>query len=50
MHIANVSRYKILRFWTNLQKYQMLVPAKDSHPNYKAIKGAKFLELCQLLP
>jgi hypothetical protein len=28
---AHVSGYKILRFWDNLQKYQTLVPAKDSH-------------------
>jgi hypothetical protein len=29
--IANVSGYKILRFWANPQKYQTLVPAKNSH-------------------
>ena len=31
VHIDNVCRYKILRFWANLQKYQTLVPAKFSH-------------------
>ena len=29
--MANVSRYKILQFWANPQKYKMLVPAKNSH-------------------
>jgi hypothetical protein len=29
--IANDSGYKILRFWANPQKYQTLVPAKNSH-------------------
>ena len=31
VHIAHVCRYKILRSWANLQKYQMLVPAKICH-------------------
>jgi hypothetical protein len=29
--IANDCGYKILRFWANPQKYQTLVPAKNSH-------------------
>ncbi len=29
--IDNDCRYKILRFWANPQKYQTLVPAKNSH-------------------
>ena len=29
--MANVSGYKILRFWANPQKYQILMPAKNSH-------------------
>ena len=31
MHIANDYRYKILYFWANPQKYQTLVPTKNSH-------------------
>ena len=31
VHIANDCGYKILRFWANPQKYQTLVPAKNSH-------------------
>ena len=30
-HIANDCGYKILHFWANPQKYQTLVPAKNSH-------------------
>jgi hypothetical protein len=29
--IANDCGYKILRFWANPQKYQTLVPTKNSH-------------------
>ena len=28
---VNVSGYKILHFWANLQKHQILIPAKNSH-------------------
>ena len=31
IHIANVCGYKILYFWTNLQKHHMLVFTKNSH-------------------
>ena len=31
VHIAIVSRYKFLRLWVSPQKYQTLVPAKNSH-------------------
>ena len=31
VNIANVCEHKILRFWANPQKYQTLVPAKNSH-------------------
>ena len=31
VYMANNCRYKILRFWPNPQKYQTLVPAKNSH-------------------
>ena len=31
VHIANDCGYNILRFWANPQKYQTLVPAKNSH-------------------
>ena len=31
VHIANDYGYKILRFWANPQKYQTVVPAKNSH-------------------
>ena len=31
IHVANDCGYKILRSWANLQKYQTLIPAKNSH-------------------
>ena len=31
VHKTNVYEYKILRFWANPQKYQALVPVKNSH-------------------
>ena len=31
VHIANDCGYKILCFWANPQKYQTLVPTKNSH-------------------
>ena len=31
VHVVNVSEYKILCSGTNPQKYQTLVPAKNSH-------------------
>ncbi len=37
VHIANDCGYKILRFWANPQKYQTLVPAKNSHLKVAAI-------------
>ena len=38
MHIADVCEYKILHFWANLQKYQTLVPAKNSHLTAHTVK------------
>ena len=37
VHIANDCGYKILCFWTNLRKYQTLVPAKNSHLKVEVI-------------
>ena len=31
MYTTNVCGYKNLRFWANPQKYQTLIPAKNSH-------------------
>ena len=40
VHImANVFGYKFLRFWGNPQKYQTLVPAKNSHLKVSKMKG-----------
>ena len=40
-YIANVCEYKILHFWANPQKYQTLVPAKNSH--VKTLDEVKYM-------
>jgi GTP cyclohydrolase II len=45
VHIANDCGYKILRFWANPQKYQTLVPAKNSHLKSTQICTCIFAEL-----
>ena len=37
VHIANDCGYKILCFRANLQKYQTLIPAKNSHLNWTTL-------------
>ena len=39
MYIANVCEYNILRFEANTQKYQTLVPARNSHLKVSAMAG-----------
>ena len=34
MHVTNACGYEIWRFWANPQKYQTLIPAKNSHLKY----------------
>ncbi len=47
--IANDYGYKILRFWANPQKYQTLVPAKNSHLKVYNVLVTSYIHIIYIL-